>query len=584
MNKEIQNEFITEWNEKIKAGKEYREKYSTFSKWDTFRKMYRGNWPEKVKVPINKIFSYGRTMVPRVYFKAPRVSVTATHPMLVPHARVVEAIDNMLIREALLKGTIKRAVVDAFLCGYSPIKLGFDSEYGYAPDQSIDPDGSTVTQVAKKDGNKIEYHEGVKPGMPWALRCRPEDIILPWGCEDVNNLPWIAHYIVRPLKDVKQDSKYKNTDKLEGTRQPSLNPRRQAFRPSREKDKDVQYCELYEIRDYRKGEIIVICEDQVLLKEQDALQIEGLPYEFLIFNDDPEFIWGVPDAHILHPQQIELNQIAAQTMRHRAIALLKFLFKRDAIKPAALNNFFSGNVGPGIPVDDDNIAGTVVPIQPHIPPDLFSASNAVINAMRESIGFSSAEQMGNYTGTPRSASEVMTVAGDIDQRISERRDIVADVLVNIIRKWNQFIFSFWSEQRAIEVVGPEGALEWVTYTGGQLEGEYFLHIDPDSGMPLSNALKFQMGKDLLGTFNGDPMIDQIGLREITLGPYAQVDPRAPQLLNVPQGMDPARLAAARQPNPMGMGSGKGSGGGRSGATVQRPQEFDSFKKRFEEAK
>jgi hypothetical protein len=58
--------------------------------------MYRNKWDTDV-LPINKIFSYVRMLVPRVYFNAPRVTVTATHPDFVVHARVVEAIDNMLL-------------------------------------------------------------------------------------------------------------------------------------------------------------------------------------------------------------------------------------------------------------------------------------------------------------------------------------------------------------------------------------------------------------------------------------------------------------------------------------------------------
>jgi hypothetical protein len=585
MTEEKTSVFVEDWLSKIKSGQDYRKKYSTYNQWKDYRNMYRNKWAEGV-VPVNKIYSYGRMLIPRVYFSAPRVSVTATHPDMVVHARVVEAIDNMLIRETMLKSTLKRSSLDAFLCGIGPIKLGFDSEFGYIPEQAIDDDGSTVTQVSRKDGQRIEYKEIVKPGMPWALRCRPEDIVVPWGTENSESLPWIAHFIVRPLEDVKQDQKYKNTKDLKGTRTPAATDDLPKFRPTSEKEKDVMYAELWEIRDFRTNHIIVICEQELLLDVPDSLQVEGLPYEFIDFNPDPEYFWSIPDADILQPQQKELNQISTQSSRHRAIALLKILYKRGAIKEEELLKLLSGEVGPAVAIDgDDPLGNAVILLQPHIPPDLFGAAQQTISAMREQLGFSTNE-LGDFTqGTPHSASETMTVSQSFQERVSERRDIVADVLTRIIRKWNQYIFKFWTTERVVRIVGPEGVASWIAYTGEQLRGEYLLNIDADSGMPVSKGLKLQMSNDLMMKFGGDVMIDQVLLRQIVLENYAAIDPRVTRLLTVPPGIDPRLLAAARQASPMGAasGQGKGSAGHRSGSSPEKPQEFDSFKKRTEQS-
>ena len=95
--KKKKDEFTSHWMTQIKSGLEYRKKYSVKDKWETYRKYYRGQWAESI-VPINKIFSYGRMLIPRVYFRAPRVTVTASRPDLIWHAKVVEALDNLLIK------------------------------------------------------------------------------------------------------------------------------------------------------------------------------------------------------------------------------------------------------------------------------------------------------------------------------------------------------------------------------------------------------------------------------------------------------------------------------------------------------
>ena len=572
--KQKKDEFVSQWQDRIKAGQDYRKRFSTFDKWSGYRKMYRGQWDEGI-VPVNRIFSYGRTLIPRVYFRSPRVSITATHPSLVWHAKVVEALDNMLIRETLLKQTLKKSSLDSYLCGTGPIKIGYDSEYGYLPEQAVLDDGSTATQVGTKDAEKIEYKLGIKPGMPWALRVMPEDIIVPWGSCDLDSLPWIAHYILRPLEDVQQDQKYdkEKTKDLTGTRSPDKGGREKPqFRPRDQKDKDVTFAELWEVRDLKTKQILVFCEDKLLMAANDVLQIEGLPYEFIQFNDDPEYFWAIPDVSILEPQQNELNEVRTQASKHRRIALLKFLYLRGAIKPEELEKFFSATVGPGIAVDGESLAGAITTLQPHIPPELWREAQMILQDMREELGFG-ANQLGEYKGgTPPTAGESGIVEQAFDVRVDERKDIVGDVLVKIIRKWNQYLFSFWTEERVIQIVSPQGSPFWIKYTGDQLKGEYFLSVDPESGMPLNRALKYAMAKDLFGQLNGDQLIDQILLRKLLLQHYESVEPLAAQLIMSGPEVNPQEAAAIRQPNPVGV---TGAGGSR-----ERPIAFDEAQKKL----
>lgn len=189
----------------------------------------------------------------------------------------------------------------------------------------------------------------------------------------------------------------------------------------------------------------------------------------------------------------------------------------------------------------------------------------ILDSMRDGLGMSS-NQLGDFKGgTPPTARESGIVEQAFDVRIDERKDIVADVLVNIIRKWNQFIFSFWTEKRVVEIVSPQGTPFWMEYTGDQLRGEYFLTVDPESGMPLNRQLKYMMAKDMFEAFGGDELIDQIILRKILINHYQSVEPLAAHLLASPPGMDPRAASAMRQPMPMGPG-----GKGGAGTSPQRP--------------
>lgn len=555
------DELALEWQSKIEKADLFIDRYTTRKRWKDYKEYYRGEWSTEV-LPVNRVFAVGRSMIPNTYFRDPKVCVNATRPEYVWHARVVEAIDNWLCKELKLKETLKMAVLDAYWAGTAIIKIGYDSEFGYTPDQAVDKNNATATEFSRKTGERIEYRENVKPGMPWALVCAPEDIIVPSGYRTPSSLPWIAHRILRPLEDVKADQKYKNTKDLAGTRVVNLTRGRQ--KPFNRDDDETKFCELFEVHDVRSKSIYVFCEGKTLLSDKDALQIEGLPFEFITFNPDPELFWGIPDVKMIEAQQLELNEVKTQEKKHRAIALIKFLYKKGSLTKEQLNLLLSGEVGPGVAVDDENLATAIQIMQPHVPQDFAMLEKRIDENIRQSIG-SSANQQGDFSPYHgKTAAESMVVSQANELRTNERKDIVGDVLANIIRKWNQIIFKFWTDEKVIEICGPKGQQYWVEYTGDQLTGEYFLNIDPESGMPMSRMQRAQMTESLLKQFNGDQLIDQIKLRMMVLREFDTINPEASSLLlQGPQGMA-QDIASQRQPGPAYGGAGAGGARPSSG--------------------
>lgn len=531
------NDFVNEWTSKIDSGLKYRKKFSSEDHWRKWREQYRGKWNSRI-IPINRVFSMGRSLLPRVYFRTPSVMVTPLRPEFEAHSRVVEAIDNYLIRELNLKYAIKKACLDSYLCGTGPIKLGYDSEFGFIPRQAVDTDTGTITQVSTKTGDQIEYKVNVKPGMPWALRARPEDVVTPWGYDDPQTFPWIAHAIFRPLKDVQEDQKYnENKKKLSGgfsqqwkVKNPHLN----------REDNNESYCLLWEIRDVRKRKVYIISEDTLLLDEDDALQIEGLPWEFITFNEDSEHPWGISDVFINSPQQKELNEIRTQASALRKLSVIKILYQKGVLKKEELDKLLSTeieDIGAGIEVDSDSLGGSIMEFQPkNTTNDTTTETREVEKDMRENSGFST-NQLGEFSPFHgKTATEAQIVSQAAETRMDERRDIVADVVSNILRKWNQFIFKYWTGEKVIQVVGEQGKAEWISYTGDMLKGEYMLKVDPDSGLPISRGMRYQMNKELLELLKGDVFIDQIKLRKMLLRQFDWLDPTADQLVQESQGM------------------------------------------------
>lgn len=556
-----EHKFVSNWEKQIKFGIKYRDKYSSYKKWKIYRQYYRGAWDKKI-LPVNTVFSFIRGMIPKTYFRNPGVAVTALRPEMVWPSRVVESVDNYLIGELALKGQLKKSILHGALCGIGPIKLGYDSEFGFLPSQAVTENSETATQLSKKTGEEIEYQVNVKPGMPWALAVKPEELVIPWGYDDVNSIPWIAHEIIRPLDDVKADQKYKNTEGLKGGFREDLkhNPN---FK--RTLSDGITYTKLYEIRVVKSKKIVVICEGRKLLEAEDELQIEGLPWEMTIFNPDAEHFWPISDVQIMEPQVKEINEIRTQASRHRKILILKMLIKKGMMEPGEYEKFLNDDIAACVEVNPDTVLSQdVMQFVHNVPTDIFAREGLIAQGdLRDSIGFGR-NQGGSMTpsgNTPPSAYEVGVVQQAFESRSDERRDVVADVLSNIIRKWNQFIFKFWSEERVADIVGPDGKRYWVKYTGDQIKGEYFYRIDPEAGMPISRALRNQEMEKLFEQFRDDPYIDQLELRRLRMRTIDWLDPSAVGLVRDPQSSIQQAMQTA-----------EGMGGGADMETVGSPNQ------------
>jgi hypothetical protein len=498
------------WKDAILNGLKFQLKYAKSSTWASYKAYYRHEFPSGV-LPVNMVFSVLRQTIPQVYFKNPNVVITATKPGLEYelHARLTEDIDNWLLRELNVKYQIKKMITDAFLCGIGNGFIGYDSLYGYDPQKTIGRTGIASLTQFDKSGNKIEYQNNVNSGMPWFLRARPEDVVYPWGCEGADSAEWVALRVFRPLNDIKADPKYKNTADLTGSyTQRRTTPAGGTRDEWNDGDlKDHEWVELWQIRDSKTKKILALTmdHDEFLRDDEDVLQIEGLPIETLAFNPDPDYVYGIPDARIIEPQMLELNEIRTQAMKHRRIDILKFLYKKNAIRAEELEKLLSEKVQAGVEVEADaSISESILPLNPGasgILADLERAGEIVRGDVREMVGFSRST-VGEYQGkTHISAKETDVVAWANQIRIDERRDIVADMLTNVVRKINQIIFTHWTQPMIRSVIGPDGARYWIQFSPADIRAEYNLKVDPTNALPVDQRTRRQDAIEMVNAWS-----------------------------------------------------------------------------------
>jgi hypothetical protein len=525
---------IEDWQDLIAQGVRYKENFGKAKRWSTYRGYGRGEFPGYISsaggiLPYNVVHSSMRGMVPNVYFRNPYINVTPTNkPGIDIQARVVESVDNWLLQEMGVKSTFKTMVQDCYYTNRGICKIGYDglwSEKITPEDAQLAEDlGIPLSHMSKDKKERVEYNVNVKPGMPWAARIIADVFIVPFGVRTLDDCPWVDHVVLRSLADVKADRKYKNTAELEGTHMETLNKDASRSNFYKELSSNVDLVEIHEIHDFKRKEIKCFVpgyDKWIRPPTEDVLQIEGLPFVDFTFNEDGEYYWGPSDVQIIEPQQLEINEARTQAMLHRRIALVKFLVEQNGMDKEEVDKMLSDQVGPAVFTKGDPNK-VVALLQPHIPADLTQWSQLIESDVRTLLG-QGRQQQGEAPAGRRTAEEMRNVQMASDTRMDERRDIVADALVTMMRKVNQIVFERWTSEKVVQVVGYDAARYWVSYKGAENRAEYNLRVDVESMTPKTKMMKKREIVELIQALAKNPRANIDYLMQMLLREYEWVD-------------------------------------------------------------
>ena len=527
-----------EWKVLIDAGVEFRKKHSDIAEWSDYREWARCNFNKQDMSVRNLIFSVSRAIVPNIYYRNPYINVAPTRPANSPFASMFETIDNWLVRRTGLKNAIKRACMESFITGIGPVQSGYQAgRYGVDPNL----DAELYKQIAEASTGKnikSSYDEYRKAEMPWQSAVDAEEIIFPACTSRISNCRWFARFVIRSLEDMKNDPMFKVTDDDAKHALDVFAPSSGKKRAYADVDSVVMY---YEIHDQQTGEVCAISEDHYILQPTtDADQTDELSLDVLIFNNDSEWIYGVPDAKVLKPAQEELNDCKTQAKRHRQIALLKFLYNLNKIDKTELGKLLSGEVGPAIGVDGDP-ESAIATLQPHIPPDLIAYMARIDQEVKMDLRIGS-NQMAQYDrGSRRTAKEAGIVQESFEEGVGDRRDAVADVITRIYNKHNRRIMKYWKNEQVMQIVGVDGMVYWVAIKPSDIAGDYEIKVDVESMAKESKQMKRAEIVQLLQGLSKFPQVDptyfiQELTKQFNWADSKQVLPQAPETMGQPMNM------------------------------------------------
>jgi len=469
-------ERLTQWEALYKREKE--EKFAMIKDW------YGNKFPPGL-LTVNLLFSFGRSVVPQLYFKNPVSSVTIKRPGFGDAQMTLQTVDDRLMQLMRLKETMKKMIVSAFCFSRGVVKVGYVDE--------VDNLGMTQSGMLPH----YRRQDRLSPGRPYVAHFQTKDFAFDSDVSDIDDSAWFAMKFDRSHGQLKEDEGPLGTymkDKLS--------------------EDDDEMEPFWEVWDKYTGKFHIQHEKDLVEDPQD---FEVWPFYKLDFNWVPEMPLGVSDAELILDLQKEYNEIKTQIHQHRRISLVKLLARKGALDQEAKAALKDGEVGPVVEVEGA-VGESITPFAPQIPTDLFTTANTNEQDVRAVIGFSR-NQLGETGPSKKTASEANIIQQQIMIRLDERRDMCADVIGDVLHAVNSIILERWAPETAVDYGAEQTA--WAKLVS--VKDTYTVTIVPDSTLPLSRQVKQAEAKEMYVTLRDDPLIDPLRLRLKLLEAFETAD-------------------------------------------------------------
>jgi len=546
--------------EEVTLGELYRKERGNEDNWETYLGYYRGDWGG-LELFVNKVFSVGRALIPQVYFRNPRASLSPKQPgpEQVFGARVAEVAVNNIHHEVKTKHQLKSMCLDSYLYGTAIGKYGYHYIYGTPDEGQIIPG----LDEQRDEETGVSYNVNVKKDTPWFLRLHPRRFVVPYKTITLDEVPWVACSDECPTEALRNDPRLRNrtdipvTGTLNEKAAPGPKAATLANDRKRGENDPMEYTKYWEFYDLRDGKMRIFVEGyDKILYEEDMLDLEGVPFDSLVFNPDEYFFWGASDVIQILGQQKAINNMVNLQLWYWRAGLAFMGYDRGKVEEEDLGKILSEEPMLGVPVDGDPhtaFANFNLPA----PPQLMAALEEMEGHIRDTIGFSR-NQAGEFDlSSRRTATEVEAVQQAANLRVDERRDMLADLYTRVTERFLQMIFRYWTAPKIVEVTGIEGIPYWVQFTGDQIKGEYHIQVDPDTVVPRTKRMKREEALALLKVFGQDQTVDPIALRKYVLSNFENVDAeswlRQGSMPQQPIGMDEFARAQMMARSRMGGG-------------------------------
>ena len=479
-----------QWMKRINRSLKFRDQVRDRQNWkrilDEYKGEYRVGTGQASAPPINIVYGYVHTAIPRIYFKDPHMSINPKGAESVMGARILEMSVGYIYRELNLKNEVYRLLMDAFLCGHGWFKYGYVNETAAG--------GSEVPNEASE---YIKSEEIFVAYVPY------EDVVFDVTlCQDPpHDCRWIAHRVVRPLEDVRD--KYQNAGRLSSnisTRDAKGDKIDEALR-----DSDLKLFEFWEVHDKDTNAIYSVADgmDKYLSERPNTYEMKGLPFSMLKFNLVPGEPYPLSDIFVIEAQILERIKLRAAQINHMKRWSRQLSVEEGAMTKEEMEKFQQGVDGAVTQRKRGSAEPKPIEYAP-IQRESFQVDELIQRDIDSVIGQNEVDRGGSAKTETNTKFELQSQQVATSARQDQRRDRLEDFMEEVTMKVIALIKQFQTTPRYVRVTGmdPEHLAAafpslrtdetGIYFTKDDIQGEYDVEAKAGSTLPLNRENKVKL--------------------------------------------------------------------------------------------
>lgn len=488
------------------------------------------------RITSNLVKSNIDSLRPQLYFQNPKVKITVKNPeilkepqvdrdgnLLMPGTAVariggelvnvnvqidlIEAIDNYYLGEMGVKKVMRRLINDALTMPYGVGKIEW---WVQTRQQELVLERNEETGEA----TKIEMREVVVWQKPIFTRIKPWLFLWDEDLDefDLSQAKWVAEIKYQTLEELEDDPYLKN---LKDLGSPKFSPKGdynpEDLGPGDER-KDDRF-RVYYIHDLMEEEFIVWVEGSEKFQRREShpyADIENSIFIVLGFDEIPDSAFPLPLPRQIRSKIEVRNWILSAMANHIARFNRKYKILEGGMTPSEKSKLEEGADGAIIEVTTMNAGPDPIKDAP-LSVDLYSLADILKREVTEDVGVTAMNRGTREPGV-ETAFEASKIQSGADVKTEEKRDIVHDFMVDLVKKLNQILKVFVDEPIAQEIVGSTGS-SWVNWTRSDIQGEFIEDVDIYSGMPFSVLEDRRQALEMFALVAADPGFDGNEVRQ-----------------------------------------------------------------------
>lgn len=446
----------------------------------------------KDKTTVNLIFSNIKKELPYLYFQNPTPIVNAKRGEFEFNAFAQQELLKYYTRFNLnteFKRHVRLAILDAKF-SFGILKVSYTPKFSINPNANkpviagYDDFNNPIFIIDSETGNVLfEPNETLVSELYYVERCSPREILIDAECRNFpERAKWIGHEIVKPLKYLKDNDLYKNTENL--SRNVDLSD---LFRTTLQKTseeiqaakelygEDTEKVKFVEIYDFENQELLVLPDNTHWFIREENIFLN--PFSFLKFNEKPDEFYPIPDVRIEKPLQQEVNIGRSLMITHARRSARKYYYSEDTFRGIDDTEGIEAAKNP----DDMTFFKIADYDKPPEPLKLAVQDPTIFqNLIQSRTDYnevtSSTEMQRGVTERRKTKGEAFFQEHHAAVRRGDKQSLVADFIVDTYTNLGKLMQHTLTIPQAIQVIGKAGIF-WSQVARKDIQGEFFYEID-----------------------------------------------------------------------------------------------------------